>query len=83
MPGTGGTFGKTKTWIATILKNLIKLSNSGKKSGLFVWHDELGLQRSGMFYFKLLVKEFNVYYSQKIFTSHLISIIRLIVTRKE
>ena len=36
-----------------------------------------------LFYFKLLVKEFDVYYSQKIFTSHLISIIRLIVMRKE
>ena len=36
-----------------------------------------------LFYFKLLVKEFDVYNSQKIFTSHLISIIRLIVMRKE
>ena len=28
-----------------ILKNLCIISNNGKKSGLFVWHDELGYQR--------------------------------------
>ena len=30
-----------------ILKNLCIISNNGKKSGLFVWYDELGLHRSG------------------------------------
>ena len=45
--GTGGMFGKTKGWVSGIIKNLGKMCNKGKKSGIFIWHDELGLQRSG------------------------------------
>ena len=47
MPKTGGVFGKTKSWTSSILKNIAKVTNQGKKPAMFIWRDELGLHRTG------------------------------------